>query len=143
MVFFVFFSSLLEVPPVCSSIFIKCVESDINVNRQFKVGGHGMHLITKNVNVSQPEDAAHPGRATLTGYTADKWVCVSVGMNMDWTGMDSGRIEAFCYVHNGQWYLQSYMEVPTNNSSEGRHRILCIPKKMFYGNPNHAWMNYN
>ena len=110
--------------------------NDINVNRQFKVGNKGMHLITKQVLGGA--NTAHPGHVILDGYTERDWVCVHVGMDVNWLPATPSfhNMEAFCYVKKGtgQWYLQAKLYGDVGTSDVGRHRILCIPRKMFSGN---------
>jgi len=96
-----------------------------------EVDGKGMHLITKHVGDNSQ---------TNLGYNANEWVCIHAGMNLDWNNSSPGRIETFCYVHKGIWHLQSEIE---GAGDKGRHRILCIPRKMFTNNKiDEKWMNW-
>ena len=94
-------------------------DGTIQTKGTIKVGEKRMHLINKHVGDNSN---------TNLNYNANDWVCIHAGMNLDWHDTSPGRIETFCYVRNGSWWLRSEIE---SGIERGTHRILCIPKKFF------------
>lgn len=62
-------------------------------------------------------------------YGSD-WVLGVVGINMDWTSKNPGRLECFTYFDTNKklWYLRTEIEGEKDTTGV---RILAIPKEMF------------